>query len=326
MKVHLMYRDRDFDVQQGSQERHFNRHVEMKSKLLANEEDLTQDLELNTLFSAMAGGDEFLFPVVRKAVLSGLKDDLETILYRQAVLKDCLRNYSVVKTIYDIAVEAIEGKRRNWLGLFGHSPGSILYSSVQLVQLFTGFLGKLRRVADEHSNQFESEGFTTFFAMLKTELADDYLIAIQAHLKKLMFPGGVLVSAQLGEGNRGTNYVLRESQDARPRWMQWIFDLIWPDPYTFRIADRDEAGARALGELKDRGVNLVANALAQSADHILSFLVMLRTELAFFVGCVNLHRQLVQKRTPVCFPIPAPPGTRRHSCAGLCDVCLALKP
>jgi DNA mismatch repair ATPase MutS len=94
--------------------------------------------------------------------------------------------------------------------------------------------------------------------------------------------------------------------------------------YTLSSDPRDEAGARALGELQDRGVNLAANALAQSADHILSFLVMLRTELAFYLGCANLHRQLERKKVAVRFPIPGPPGTRTHSCVELRDVCLAL--
>jgi len=68
----------------------------------------------------------------------------------------------------------------------------------------------------------------------------------------------------------------------------------------------------------------VANALAQSADHIVSFLTMLRTELAFYLGCANLRRELEWKNVPICFPVPAPPGTPRHSCVGLRDVCLAL--
>ena len=51
---------------------------------------------------------------------------------------------------------------------------------------------------------------------------------------------------------------------------------------------------------------------------------MLRTELAFYLGCVNLHRQLAQKGVPVSFPVPMPLGTRKHSCVGLRDACLAL--
>lgn len=70
MKAFLMYKNRDFDPQQ---------------KLPWNEQALTQDLELNTLFNAMALGDPFLFEVAREAVLSGLNNDLDTILYRQNI-------------------------------------------------------------------------------------------------------------------------------------------------------------------------------------------------------------------------------------------------
>jgi DNA mismatch repair ATPase MutS len=97
-----------------------------------------------------------------------------------------------------------------------------------------------------------------------------------------------------------------------------------PSAYTFYIADRDQNGARALSELKDRGINLVANALAQSTDHILSFFTMLRTELAFYVGCLNLHEQLAQMGEPMSFPLPLAPNERGHSFNGLYDVCLAL--
>jgi DNA mismatch repair ATPase MutS len=302
-----MYRDRDFDLQQ---------------KLPSNEQALTQDLELNILFSAMARGDEFLFQVAKQAVLPGLQNDLETILYRQAILKDCLRNYSVIKTIYNIAVETIESKNNYWFGIFTY-PSSILHVAVELLQMFMDMLSKLRLVADEHSDEFKSEGFTALFALLKAELADEYFASIKGHLKELKFREGVLVSAELGKGNQGTSYVLRKSLARKPGWIQQLFARR-PPGYTFRISNRDEAGAQALSELQDRGINVVANALAQSADHILSFFVMLRTELAFYVGCANLHRQLDRKGAPVCFPIPAPRGTRTHSSVGLCDVCLAL--
>ena len=79
-----------------------------------------------------------------------------------------------------------------------------------------------------------------------------------------------------------------------------------------------------MSALNDRGVNLVANALAQSTDHILSFFQMLRTELAFYVGCLNLHAQLADMEEPMCFPVPAPAGERKLSFSGLYDVSLAL--
>jgi hypothetical protein len=105
MKAFLMYKEQDFDLE---------------CPLPSHEQTLTQDLELNTLFDAMALGDTFLLNVIRKSVLSGMNDP-DKIVYRQQILKDCLRNASIVRDIYDIAVESIENKRKGWYSVFGNS-------------------------------------------------------------------------------------------------------------------------------------------------------------------------------------------------------------
>jgi DNA mismatch repair ATPase MutS len=307
MKAFLMYKEQDFDLQR---------------KFPPHEQALTLDLELNTLFNVMALGDKFLFEVARKAVLFSLTD-LDTILYRQNILKDCLKNAAIVRDIYTIAVEAIESEKKHYLGLLNKYPDALLRRSNEVLQVFVSMLKKLKHIADEHAASFESEGFTTFFAMLNKELSDDYFASIQQHLRELQFRDGVLISAELGQGNKGTNYTLRQSPDTKQGWIERIF-AEKPPTYTFTIADRDESGARALSELKDRGVNLVANALAQSNDHILSFFTMLRTELAFYVGCLNIHRRLAEIGEPLSFPWPVAPEERRHVCKGLYDVCLAF--
>ena len=76
--------------------------------------------------------------------------------------------------------------------------------------MFVRHAKKVRNIADEHADQFESEGFTAFFAMLKKELGDEYFASVQNHLRELKFRDGVLISAELGKGNKGTNYVLRK--------------------------------------------------------------------------------------------------------------------
>lgn len=64
--------------------------------------------------------------------------------------------------------------------------------------------------------------------------------------------------------------------------------------------------------------------LAQSNDHILGFFNVLRTELAFYIGCLNLYEQLSQMGEPVCFPLPVASYERKSSFKELYDVCLAL--
>ena len=307
MKAFLMYKDHDFDLQQ---------------KLPPHAQALTQDLELQTLFNAMALGDKFVFEVAKQAVLSSV-NDLDAIRYRQHILQDCLKNPSIVRDIYAIAVESIESERRNFWGLLSKYPAMVLNRSIDVLQMFVDMLKKLRHIAEEHVGSFESEGFTAFFAMLNTELGDDYFASVQHHLRTLKFRDGVLISAELGQGNQGTNYILRKPHDKKQGWIERIF-AEKPLAYRFTIDDRDESGARALSDLKDRGINLVANALAQSTEHILSFFTMLRTELAFYIGCLNLQGQLAQRGEPLSFPRPLAPGERKHAFQGLYDVCLAL--
>jgi len=191
-----------------------------------------------------------------------------------------------------------------------------------VLQMFVGMLRRLRRIADQHADKFESEGFSKLFAMLKQELSDEYFATIEGHLKRLKFRRGVLISAILGIGNKASNYVLRKPHEDNRSWVVRLFQKA--PGYTFQLHPRDEAGARALSELRDQGVNLVANALAQSTDHILSFFQMLRTELAFYVGCLNLRRQLVELREPMCFPVPTHAGEQKLSFFELYDVSLAL--
>ncbi len=307
MKVFLMYPDRDFEA---------------KQKLPFNEAALTQDLELNTLFTAMARGDEFPFDVAKQAILSSL-DSPDAIRYRQEILKDCLKNPAIVREIYRIPIESIENKHRHWMGIFTRYPSGILNGAVQMLEMFVGLLKKLKRIADEHAEEFESPGFRKFFAMIQQELDDEYFAVVENHLKVLKFRNGVLISAELGKGNEGTNYILRKTNYSNQNWIKRIFARKSPI-YSCTLHPRDEGGARALGDLRDRGLSLVANAVAQSADHIDSFLNNLRLELAFYIGCLNLSEQLAQLREPIAFPQPAPSGERQHSFTGLFDVALAL--
>jgi DNA mismatch repair ATPase MutS len=311
MKAFLLFKDRDFDLGQA---------------LPWSQGVLVPDLALDILFSGMANRDEFLFSVSKGVILGSLGNDLETILYRQSILKDCLKNPTIVRELYALAIEGSQCERKLSWGILSNYPAGILSRAVELLQYLIEVLKKLRTAAEQSGLKFESEGFRTLFAMLQAELSDEYFDTIRTHLKELKFRSGVLVSAELAQGNKGKNYVLREpftKQHWFIAWLQHVFG-IREAGYTFFLAPRDENGARALSELNERGINLVANALAQSTDHILNFFKMLKMELAFYVGCLNLREQLANKGEPICFPKPAPPSEREHATRGLYDVCLSL--
>lgn len=306
MKALLLHREHDIDWQRD---------------LPAHTCDLTRDLDLDTLFDAMAGDDAFVRDVAVHVLLNGVRDP-GTIVHRQEVLADAVAHPDVVRELYAVAVTAVNGERRVF-GSFLRSADSVLYRAVQVLDLFMDQLHQLRHIQDEHAAEFGSAGFTRFFAMLASELDDDYFATVEDHLTQLKFRGGVHVSATLGQGLKGAGHVLREPP-SRHGWLD-RFTGSAPTSYTYRVPDRDEAGAQYLGELRGRGINLAADALARSADHILGFFVMLRRELGFYVGCLNLHQLLEEKGEPVCFPEPLPAGPPVLICRGLYDTCLAVR-
>jgi MutS domain V len=305
MKAFLMHRSADFDIEPPPPQ----------------SDALIQDLELDTLLTAMAQGDAHIFEVARAALLAGLTSP-EEIGYRQDVLRDCLQNQTVVTDMYAIALESIQAEKTLYRSIFS-SPSYTVHRSIEALEMFVRTLTRLRQTAETHAPAFASAGFTRLFAMLADELSDEYFAVVREHLRLLRFKGGVLVSARLTDGNVGTGYVLRAIADRRRGLIRRLPARAKPG-FTLTIPDRDEGGARTLWQLRDRGLNLAGNALAQSVDHILSFFSMLRRELGFYVGCLNLHARLTGKGEPVCFPVPADPAALALSFGDLRDACLAL--
>jgi DNA mismatch repair ATPase MutS len=310
MKVHLLYRDRDFDFAAG---------------LPPGHEDLIQDLELATLLRAMAADDKFRYDLSGKVLLACLPDP-EAIRYRQQVLADCIALPAVVREMYAIAAGALEDKRHLW-SIYGgdyQTPSSNLSGAVTHLAAYAVRLRQLRKIADDHAGEFRSDGMTALLATLQRELDDEYFAEVTSRLKELRFRSGVLISAELDRDNSGIRFVLRASGDGRRRWKERL-GIRPASSYSFTLDPRDDAGAEILGDLTSRGINLVANAAAQSADHIGGFFTMLRAELGFYVSCLDLADRLAAKGVPVTVPEPARASSLTFSCTDLRDTCLELQ-
>ncbi|SDJ16521.1 MutS domain V [Pseudomonas delhiensis] len=308
MKAHLMYPQADFDLDKPPP---------------LHAEDLVQDLALDTLFDAMAGDDKYLRQVARCALLTAFDSTPEVVRYRQAVLRDCLANQAVVRDLYRLALDVLGLEQNIYLSFMTKYPSSIMHRSLKLLHLQIDLLRRLRRMADEQAGRFASEGFGKLFALIREEISDQYFAELQDHFEQLKLRKGFLVSARLGPLNRGVAYCLRRYPRPQGSWLKRLLSKK-PESYVYEIAERDETGATALSELQDRGANEVANALAQAAEHITGFFAMLRTELAFYIGCLNLREHLSELRGDICFADVSPAGQYRQAFEGLYDICLAL--
>jgi MutS domain V len=291
--------------------------------VLVGEAELIADLELEVLWEAMARGDPVVLESSRAALLDGLTDP-ERIRYRQAALADCLDNPEVVRALYAIALAAIATERKVYRGMFKSSGEGLLRRSVGVLELLVDSLEQLRAVADRDADAFRSEAFTRFFASLRRELDDDYLREIAQHLRQLRFRDGVLATARLASQGQGVDYVLRVPRRGH-RVLRFLPAAVGRPSFGLSVPPRDDGGHHAMGALRDRVLGLVADAVGRSSEHVVSFFAALRTELGFYVGCLNLHDDLTGKGEPLSMPDPHPLGTCVRRARGLYDPCLSLR-
>lgn len=286
MQAHLMFPDKDYDLSAGT---------------APNSDDLVQDLEMKTLFSAMAEGDEFLLKIVSSALLSSQENSRFVVQWRQAILQDCLKHEDIIRALYAITLEPIQIRKSMFLISGGRHPSLMLSDGRRTLEALHGVLKKLYDFALQEKDDFQSDGLSHLCAMLIDQLAPDYLAEMKRHLATLHFDNGLLFSARLGSGNTGKDFIPRFFVPERWAWLkEWLGDR--PDHYRFTLDPRDESGAHELADLRDEVLKDIAVSTLQASRHVEDFFNMLRSELAFYIGCLNLRKNLIEKNCPICMP------------------------
>ena len=142
--------------------------------------------------------------------------------------------------------------------------------------------------------------------------SDDYLQTVERPSARARVQARHAGERRARQGQQGPP-LHRCTGPPEQRWTERLPFANRPPGYSFTIPPRDDSGFAALEEIRGKGINLVANAVAQSADHIKSFFAMLRLELAFYLGCLNLHARLAREGRADLLPRPRSPMVASRS-------------
>ncbi|NLA88043.1 MAG: DNA mismatch repair protein MutS [Clostridiales bacterium] len=300
MKANLMFHDRDF-----------------KPEVCFGKDILESDLEIKHIISGMSGGDKTIAAACSDAIFNPLMS-IEEIKYRQDALKDALSNPEVVRELYDIASELFTRKKESYFRLStSQFLSNNFTNAIALLKIYLEMLTKLRAVADSRSELFKSQAFVNLMKMLRSELSDEYFKEVRAGLDELKDIDEILIGVRLGGYNQGAGYRLlqKNRKGFRRRWT-------FAPSYT--VSKQDQEGLGDLQLRRERAINEVTNALVQAVEHIESFFTALQTELAFYVGCINLSSCLKRLGMPTCMPCLLPFEQENRSWSGLYDMSLVL--
>ena len=301
MKACLIFPDRNYDPEEP---------------LCADAGTLEKDLGINFILEKMAGEDEQILMVCRGLIFRPLTDP-EIIRYRQEAIADAETYPKVIRELYTLCVEAEELRRKSWNWLSSSYVSGTFSAAISYLTIYLNKLRRLKSIAEENRNTFRSRAFSSLFSELETELSDDYLKEAESILQTLRGDRSLLIRSRLGSFLQGVDYIL-----CRPEKKK--FSLLRSFSRTYRIRGDDHSAQEDLDMRQNRAINEMTNALAQAAEHLLAYFNMLRAELAFYTGCLNLRDALAARGMPVCSPVILAPGERDRNVRGLYDAGVAL--
>jgi DNA mismatch repair ATPase MutS len=274
---------------------------------------LLADLELHRILESMADGDKVVYDACENAILRPLHD-ADAIRYRQAILADARENPDAVRRLYEIAsmTDNIEG--------YFLSPTRLaetFANAVELLKIYTKLLAELREVTDKTLPKFQSEGFRNMLTMFQRELTDEFFSEAREHISEMKNVDNILISAKLGRNLQSVNYALRRKE--KGYWLRWHLSIAYTAD-----AEKHPEGLDDIKRRRERAINKATNVLAQSAEYLKGFFAMLRRELAFYIGCLNLIGTLGEAGMTVCVPALLPVESTERVWRGMYDVSLVL--
>jgi len=280
---------------------------------------LTADLGLDRVLASMARGDHVIERVVPRLLATPLATT-DAIRYRQASVRDAAASPAVVRELYTVATDAIEAERRIW-GSAMRNAELVLDRAANVLGRFVEAFRELRRIEAEHGEAFTSPGFTAFFRMVATDLDDPWLAEVEDHLTRLR-TRTLHVSARLGDGARGTDYVLHRSPSTIRGWRDRVG--LEERRSTVKVELSDQNAMNTMSELRATAIAPTAGVTREAADHVLAFFRQLQVELAFLIGCANLHESLTAAGGAVAYPDAEDGATATFRATGLYDLGLRL--
>ena len=305
MKVRLLFPDRDADLTATPAD---------------GADDLVADLDLEPVLELMQP-DRRLEGLCPAVLLNPLTDPAE-IAWRQHVLADAIADPAGFRALFALAGRALESQHSIWM-YGGKTADSLLSGSIHGLRALLPLMRELAALAADRLPYARSDGLSGLYQRLIAELDATYLGDLATLLGQLGFPRGVVTRARLdASGLLGSLELLAPRTGRSPWWTSLGFGQ--QGRFRFTIAERDEAGAQALAELRNDAIGEVAATLGRSCDHLVGFFRQLRWETGFYVGCLQLRQRLTELGISMCWPAPAA-SSEAMTAAGLSCLSHAIR-
>lgn len=268
-------------------------------KMTSTQQLTYQDLELEPVLSTMAKNDE----QIQQAVLTGwflsVLDESQ-LRYRQAAIRDALRNAEIISALYQLSETTILQVIDEGWGLL---IGSASYQVSSKANLIKVFLQAIKQIKEQAANRWESKAFKQFFQRLEQTFSPEKLNQMNRVISSLgAYSPSYAFSTSLLAGLQGNmaelDYYAKQNRAAEI--FRDVQTHLSSKFVSFVVGDRDDNSSQALGRYENRAMWSLATEVSNTFFELRHFFNELRAQLAFMQGVINLKRTLPAK-TPTTF-------------------------
>lgn len=326
MKAYLLYPDKDY----------------IKSDVKTSYNDLWYD----TIVNHLCVYDKYIKEIYLDAA-NLMSTDPEIIKYRQSILKDVIKNKSVITNYYGFITEFLT-KCYNQRFVIDSKKMTESYNAVLriLPDLLLG-LENISRYFEKYKDSFKSKGLQGYFERYLKVFTLDYIKELRDVFDLTRFPKGYFATAGLDEALNISSLELYDvveskkelKKDLHATGIQLRGKVTTLPEYEIEIKEDKKwkhakviENPRALAASEEDFMSFTDEALLGTApkicnivNDIYKFLSKSREELAFYIGALNLYDKLIKLGMPICTPKPYKTAEKAFKCDGLYDVALALQ-
>lgn len=302
---------------------------------------MVKDLGLESLFQAAAQDsvirnsrvvyaehqDNFLAQSMRRVMCVPLQSR-EEVLYRQEILKDCLRHEDFIGRLYVLATQVLEdweklGKTKNHTGV--RDTKAELITDIEVLRLLVAGMGKVRNLLLENMDGLHSKGFMTLLERINLEFSGD----AQQNIEKILGDITFYADATLQRGRRGVFTLnkpliqidcgLMDGFKLGDLKLEKIETKVedYSNPYGIKAKlqgrmngivpqsislYKNTALQADAAEFEYQAVSYVMACCSGVLQSFGSFFEQLRFQVGFYLGAINIWHQMKRFQLEDCFP------------------------
>lgn len=301
---------------------------------ILNRNEIVQDLNLDIIFKLMSRNDPYIYKTVRTVLTNPLTDKI-SILYRQGIVTDCIKNYDDFYKIYEMTSQVNEAYNRYVEGMkrvnsSNMSNAASVLSSLELLGILVDGLDQLKVYLDSVEMVFQSNGMRLFYNRLCEDYSHRFVQEIKDTMKNMSFlteGGEITFSGTIGQGLKTKDIIVNQLKKDERKGKKSLGAMVQQFYNMFRhntVILNDSKLDQEARELEAAGLAHILKFYQSFIRELASFFESLHYQTAFYIGAANLQIRLTQLYIPTTMPQLPIKDSEEFRFRGLYDLSLAI--